>query len=60
PEEWGAGPVVELEGFVLDPVGKARAFLENGPQESMAFYVQFTLELLEGESGDGIGDPRSA
>jgi hypothetical protein len=60
PEEWGSGPVVEIRDFVLDPVGKARAFLENGPQESMAFYVEYTLELLEGEPEDGASDHRSA
>jgi hypothetical protein len=60
PEEWGSGPVVEIRDFVLDPVGKARAFLEDGPQESMAFYVEYTLELLDGEPEDGFGDPRSA
>jgi hypothetical protein len=60
PEEWWGGPVIELEGFVLDPVGKARAFLENGPQESLAFYVQFTLDLLDSETEEGVDDPRSA
>jgi hypothetical protein len=60
PEEWGSGPVIEIRDFVLDPVGKARAFLENGPQESMAFYVEYTLELLDGERENGAIDPRSA
>jgi hypothetical protein len=60
PEEWSSGPVIEIRDFVLDPVGKARAFLENGPQESMAFYVEYTLELLDGEPDDGVSDPRSA
>jgi hypothetical protein len=60
PEEWGSGPVVEIGDFVLDPVGKARAFLENGSQESLAFYVGYTLELLNGERENGVSDPRSA
>jgi hypothetical protein len=60
PEEWSSGPVIEIRDFVLDPIGKAKAFLENGPQESMAFYVEYTLELLDGEPDDGVGDPRSA
>ena len=60
PEEWGSGPVVEIGDLILDPVGKAKAFLENGPQESMAFYVEYTLELLNGERKDGVSDPRSA
>ena len=48
-EGWGEGPVVEVEGFVLDPVGRARAFLEEGPEESLAFYATYVLELLDGE-----------
>src|SRR5215208_3022150 len=60
PEGWGSGPVIEIRDFVLDPVGKARAFLENGPQESMAFYVEYSLELLDGEPEGGGSAPRSA
>ena len=45
--------MVEIEGFVLDPVGRARAFLEEGPEESLAFYATYVLELLE----DGGGEP---
>jgi hypothetical protein len=60
PEEWGSGPVIEIRDLLLDPVGKARAFLEHGPQESMAFYVEYTLGLLDAEREDGISDPRSA
>ena len=44
PEGWGEGPVVEIGDFVLDPVGKARAFLEHGPEESLAFYAEYVLE----------------
>ena len=47
-EEWGEGPVVEIGGFVLDPVGKARAFLEYGPEESLAFYAEYVLERWDG------------
>ncbi len=46
-DEWGEGPVVEVEGFVLDPIGKARVFLREGPEESMSFYATYVLELLE-------------
>jgi hypothetical protein len=60
PQEWGEGPIVEMKNFVLDPVGKARTFLQYGPQESITFYVEYTLEQLEGNPGDGIPDPRSA
>jgi hypothetical protein len=52
PEEWGEGPVVEIKDFVLDPVGKARAFLKHGPEESLAFYADYVLEQLDGESED--------
>jgi hypothetical protein len=58
PEEWGEGPVVEARDFVLDPVGKARAFLQHGPQESMTFYVEYSLEQLKGEPEDGVRDAR--
>jgi hypothetical protein len=57
PEEWGEGPVIEIEDFVLDPVGKARAFLEHGPEESLAFYADYVLEQLDGESEDRRRDP---
>ena len=49
PETWGEGPVVEVRDFALDPVGKARAFLNEGPEESLAFYATYVLELLYGE-----------
>ena len=52
PEEWGEGPVIEIEDFVLDPVGKAKAFLEHGPDESLAFYAEYVLEQLQRESTD--------
>jgi hypothetical protein len=54
-EVWGEGPVVEIGDFVLDPVGKARAFLEHGPEESLAFYTRYVLEQWE----EG-GTPRDA
>src|SRR5215203_1217515 len=54
PEAWGDGPVVEIGDLVLDPVGKAKAFLEDGPEESLAFYAQYVLEQWEG------GTPRGA
>ena len=50
-EDWGHGPVVEVADFVLDPVGKARAFLEEGPEESLAFYAEYVL----GQLGEGEG-----
>ena len=50
-EDWGDGPVVEVADFVLDPVGKARAFLEEGPEESLAFYADYVV----GQLGEGEG-----
>jgi hypothetical protein len=49
PETWGEGPVVEVRDLALDPVGKARAFLNEGPEESLAFYATYVLELLDRE-----------
>jgi hypothetical protein len=49
PEDWGEGPVVEIGDFVLDPVGKARAFLQYGPEESLAFYAEYVLEQWDGD-----------
>ena len=45
-ETWGEGPVVEVRNFALDPVGKARAFLNEGPEESLTFYANYVLDLL--------------
>ena len=48
-EKWGEGPVVEIGDFALDPVGKARAFLEYGPEESVAFYAEYVFEQWDGD-----------
>jgi hypothetical protein len=58
-EGWGEGPVIEMGGFVLDPIGKARAFLEGGPEESLTFYAEYALQQLGGESENGATDPRN-
>jgi hypothetical protein len=56
-EDWGEGPVVEAGGFVLDPIGKSRAFLRGGPDDSVAFYAEYVLEQLEGEkTPDSVTD----
>jgi hypothetical protein len=47
-EEWGEGAVVDLEEFVLDPIGKSRAFLDGGPEDSVAFYAEYVIEQLNG------------
>lgn len=45
--EWGEGLVLEFpDGVVADPIGKTRAFLRNGPDDSVAFYVAYALEEL--------------
>src|SRR5215203_884362 len=46
-KEWGEGPVVEIGKLVLDPIGKAKAFLEQGPEESLAFYAEYVLQQWE-------------
>lgn len=46
PEDWSEGPVLEIEHLALDPVGKARAFLEKGAEDSIAFYADYVLEEL--------------
>ena len=51
-KEWGEDPVLELGGFILDPVGKARAFLHNGPEDSIAYYAEYVLEALEDPAAD--------
>jgi hypothetical protein len=53
-EGWGAGPVIEFEEFILDPIGKAQAFLHRGPEDSVAFYADYALERLNGGSGEEI------
>jgi hypothetical protein len=58
-EDWGEGPVIEVGGFVLDPVGKARAFLREGPEDSVAFYAAYVLEQL-GDHPAGEKDPDPA
>jgi hypothetical protein len=58
-EDWGEGPVIEAGGFVLDPVGKARAFLCEGPEDSVAFYAAYVLEQL-GDHPAGEKDPDPA
>ena len=44
--DWGEGLVLEFPEVTADPVGKARAFLENGPEDSVAYYVTYVIEEL--------------
>lgn len=48
--DWGEGLVVEFPKFTADPVGKARAFLENGPEDSAVYYVSYAIEELNRRS----------
>ena len=46
--DWGEGLVIEFPDVTADPIGKARAFLENGPEDSAAYYVSYAVEELNG------------
>ncbi|MGF1471612.1 MAG: hypothetical protein ACFB50_07720 [Rubrobacteraceae bacterium] len=46
-EGWGENLVLEVDEFVLDPIGKARAFLENGAKDSVAYYAGYAIRELE-------------
>lgn len=46
-EDWDEALVVEFPEATADPVGKARAFLENGPEDSVAYYVSYVIEELK-------------
>jgi hypothetical protein len=54
--DWGERFVLEFPDVVADPVGKARAFLENGPEDSVAYYVSYAIEELNASSEE-INDP---
>ena len=47
-EDWGEDLVLEFPDATADPIGKARAFLENGPEDSTAYYVVYALGELNG------------
>ena len=40
--------MIEFPDVTADPIGKARAFLENGPEDSAAYYVSYAVEELNG------------
>jgi hypothetical protein len=44
--DWGEGLALEFPAVTADPIGKARAFLENGPEDSAAYYVAYAIEEL--------------
>ncbi len=54
---WGENLVLEVDEFVLDPIGKARAFLDNGPEDSISYYARYVLQELGAVSpGSGLPD----
>ncbi len=50
PEEEKGDVLLELDDFVLDPIGNARAFLENGSEDSVAYYAGYVLRQLREDS----------
>jgi hypothetical protein len=44
--DWGEGLVLEFPDATADPVGKARAFFENGSEDSAAYYVAYAIAEL--------------
>jgi hypothetical protein len=44
--DWGEDLVLDFPSATADPIGKARAFLENGPEDSAAYYVSYVLKEL--------------
>ncbi len=56
--DWGEeAAVIEVRGFDLDPIGKAHAFLLDGPEDSVAFYAEFVLKELSDEVPEKDADP---
>lgn len=51
---WGDGLVLVFDEFTLDPVGKARAFLHEGKDDSIHFYVEYALRELKGSPGEAV------
>jgi hypothetical protein len=45
--EWGDGLVLEFDEAALDPIGKARAFLHEGQEDSVAFYADYVIRELD-------------
>lgn len=50
PETADEDSLLELGDFVLDPIGNARAFLKNGPEDSVAYYAGYVLRQLQEDS----------
>ncbi len=57
PETGNEDVLLEMGDFVLDPVGNARAFLENGAEDSVAYYAGYVLrQLREGSKAAEPGN----
>lgn len=46
--DWGESQVLEFSEAVIDPIGKARAFLHEGSEDSVSYYARYVLEELSG------------
>ena len=46
-EEWAAGRVLQSPLLAADPVGKARAFLSGGAEDSISYYAGYALSELK-------------
>lgn len=50
----GEDPVLEFDEAVADPIGKARAFLENGDEDSIAYYASYVIGELKPEGDQRV------
>lgn len=47
-DHWSEGLTIEFPNVTADPIGKVHAFLQNGPEDSVAYYVSYVLKELNG------------
>lgn len=45
--DWGEEYILDFDRITLDPLGKARAFLDLGRGDSISYYVGYVLQALE-------------
>ena len=50
-DKWGEALILEFPDLVVDAVGKARAFLKHGDEDSVSYYARYALEALDGVPG---------
>lgn len=55
--DWGEEYILDFDLITVDPLGKARAFLNQGKGDSISYYVGYVLEALggPGEGATGAG-----